>query len=81
MPVVSTSTATERLVPLRCLQASEAQTLRLLSLVRQMSKRLAEIGGDGVADLVAKAEAIEAGADTSIPGQEYINSADLAQGE
>lgn len=81
MPVVTDSTGKERLVPLRCLQASEAQTMRLLSLVRQMSKRLREIGGDGVADLVARAEAIEAGMDLSTPGQEYTNSAETAQGE
>ncbi|MBU1611663.1 MAG: hypothetical protein KKC99_07445 [Proteobacteria bacterium] len=72
---------TMTMVPLRALQASERQTLRLLSLSRSMAKLLRQVGGDGAASLVEKFEAIEAGMDHSDPGQEYNNRAEKAQGE
>lgn len=52
---------TERRIPISRLLESEAQTFRLLSLVKDMSKILRDAPVDGALSLVQQAEAIEAG--------------------
>lgn len=67
-------------IPLSRLQASEAQTLRLLALVKDMAKVLRTAPVDGTAPLLERAEAIEAGLDTETPWTEQQTSA-KAQGD
>lgn len=59
------NSTTVRMVPLKVLQASERQTLRLLGLVHDMGKLLRDNPCDGSADLISKADAVEAGIDTT----------------
>lgn len=51
----------ERHIPISRLHESEAQTFRLLGLMKDMSKILREVPVDGALSLVQQAEAIEAG--------------------
>lgn len=65
---------TEHMIPLSKLHASEAQTLRAMALVKDMSKVLRDSAIDGVTPLLERAEAVEVGLDVCNQIQEWIES-------